>query len=337
MANKEERLRIIKFKNWRDDKRAPCNITRGSAVVHGSLVYCSTTGSKAVFVYDSDSCAWSTLPACPQQFFALAVVDETLTAVGGFRGLSPTGALQSLIADKSKERDGTDTYTWKELLPQMPTKRGRVAVICTGKHLITAGGQLAVVGGRLGPGVTSSSELGEGGYVNKVEMLDTESNQWYTLASLPEAMTEISISLCGEYLFLLGGWSSKDRTKAVLTCHLQTLIRTANKSPNSSSVPAHSSLNVVWKRVADVPAYACTSAVLFNTVLVAVGGYDDSETPIDEVYSYEPLDNSWHVVGHLSVPRYQAVAATLPGERVLVVGGYDTEYKSTDHTEIGSV
>ena len=333
MANKEERLKIVKFKNWRDDKPAPCNITRGSAVVQGSLVYCSTTGSKAVFVYDSNSCAWSTFPACPQQFFALAVVNETLTAVGGFRGLSATGALQSLIPDQC---DGADTYKWKEFLPQMPTKRGRVAVICTGKHLIAAGGQLAVVGGRLGPGVTSSSELGEGGYVNKVEMLDTESNQWHTLASLPEAMTEISISQCGEYLYLLGGWSSKDRTKAVFTSHLQTLIRTANKSPNSSSVPAHSSLNV-WQRVADVPAYACTSAVLFNTVLVAVGGYDDSETPTDEVYSYEPLGNSWHVVGHLSAPRYQAVAATLPGERVFVVGGYDTEYKSTNHTEIGSV
>lgn len=333
MANKEERLRIVKFKNWKDDKRAPCNITRGSAVVHGSLVYCSTTGSKAVFVYDSNSCAWSTLPECPQQFFALAVVNETLTAVGGFRGLSPTGALQSLIVDRSEVRDG---YKWKELLPQMPTKRGRVAVLCAGKHLIAAGGQLAVVGGRLGPGVTSNSELGEGGYVNKVEMLDTESNQWYTLASLPEAMTEMSISHCGEYLYLLGGWSSKDRTKDVFTSHLQTLIRTANKSPKSSSVPAHSALNV-WQRVADVPAYACTSAVLFNTVLVAVGGYDDSETPIDEVYSYEPLGNSWHVVGHLSAPRYQAVAATLPGERVFVVGGYDTEYKSTDHTEIGSV
>lgn len=330
MAGREERLRIFKLRNWKEDKCAPCNITRGSTAVHGSLVYCSTTGSKAVFVYDSDSCAWSTLPECPQQFFALAVVNETLTAVGGFRGLSPTGALQSLTVEKSKVRDGADIYKWKELLPQMPTKRGRLAAICVGKRLIAVGGQLAVVGGRLGPGVTSNSELGEGGYVNKVEMLDTETNQWFTLASLPEAITDMSISLCGDYLYLLGGWSSKDRTKAVYTSHLQTLVRTAKKS---SSVPP---LNV-WQRVANVPAYAMTSAVLFNTVLVAVGGYDDSETPIDEVYSYEPLGNSWHIVGHLSTARYQAVVATLPGDRVFVVGGYDTEYRSTDHTEIGSV
>lgn len=330
MASGEERLRIFKFKNWKDGKCAPCNITRGSSTVRGPLVYCSTPGSKAVFVYDSESCVWSTLPECPQQFFALAFVNETLTAVGGFRGLSPTGALQSLIADKCEAADAT-FYKWKEILPQMPTKRGRLAALCVGKYLIAAGGQLAVVGGRLGPGVTN-----EGGYVKKVEMLDTEISQWCTLASLPQAMTDMSISLCGGHLYLLGGWSSEDRTKAVFTSHLQTLVKTANISSNPPSVSAHSPLNV-WQRVADAPAYACTSTVLFNTVLVAVGGFDGSETPIDEVYSYEPLDNSWHTVGNLSSARYQAVAATLPGDRVFVVGGYDIEYRRSDHTEIGSI
>ena len=55
----------------------------------------------------------------------------------------------------------------------MPTKRGRAAAFCdaAGKNLIVAGGQLAVVGGRLGPGVmirSSSPDVDEAGYVKSV-------------------------------------------------------------------------------------------------------------------------------------------------------------------------
>ena len=333
-------LRVLELKTWKEGRSAPCDILRGSAVVHGPTVYCSTTGSKAVYAYDSRSCKWSTLPNCPQQLFALVLTGDTLVAVGGFRGLSPTGALQSLTTG-----DGESGQSWVETLPQMPTKRGRVAALCEGKHLIVAGGQLAVVGGRLGPGVTirrtpspdMDDEAEESGYVKKVEMLDTESEQWYTLASLPHATTDLSISLCQGHLYLLGGWSSQDRTKSVLTCHLQTLLRKAKISLGPSTSSRSSPSQDVWQQAADVPAYGSTSAVLFNTALVAVGGFDDSETPTDEVYGYEPSNDSWHVIGHLSQARYQAVAATLPGNRLMVVGGYNIEYKNTNHVEIGSI
>jgi N-acetylneuraminic acid mutarotase len=339
--NMSDGLRVLEFKTWKEGKSAPRDVLRGSAVAHGPVIYCSTTGGKTVFAYDSRSSKWSTLPECPQQFFALVIVGDTLVAVGGFRGLSPTGALQSLTS--ASEESGTQS--WVETLPQMPTKRGRIAALCSGRHLIAAGGQLAVVGGRLGPGVTirtpspDMDESEESGYVKRVEMLDTESEQWYTLASLPKASTDLSLSLCRGHLYLLGGWSSKDRTKSVLTCHLQSLLRTATislGSPTTASAARSSSLDV-WQRTADVPAYGTTSAVLFDTVLVAVGGFDDSETPTDEVYSYEPSNDSWHVVGHMSMARYQAVTATLPSNNLMVVGGYNAEYKSTNHVEIGSV
>ena len=44
-----------------------------------------------------------------------------------------------------------------------------------------------------------------------------------------------------------------------------------------------------------------------------------------------------HVVGHLLNARNQAVVATLPGNKVFVVGGYDNDSRSTNLTEIGSV
>ena len=65
--------------------------------------------------------------------FCTCYRQRPLTAVGGFRGLSPTGALQSLTtSDDSNDH----VQSWAEILPPMPTKRGRVAALCTGKHLI---------------------------------------------------------------------------------------------------------------------------------------------------------------------------------------------------------
>ena len=168
-----------------------------------------------------------------------------------------------------------------------------------------------------------------------IEMLDTESEQWYTLASLPKATTDLSVTLCGGNLYLLGGCLSKNHTKTVLTCHLKTLLKTAIQS-SSWSGPASTGMDA-WQRIADVPVYASTSAVLFGTVLVAIGGYEESETPTDKIYSYDPSEDSWHVVGSMSKARYQAVAATLPGNHVMVVGGYDADYNGSDVTEIGSV
>lgn len=345
-----ERLSIFQLKNWKAGTCAPSNLLRGSSAAFGSVVYCNTSSSKVVYAYDSATGEWSALPDCPQQFFALAVVDGTLTAVGGFRGLTPTGALQSFVAEDGDDGQATDAMKWKEIFPPMPTKRGRVAALCAGRHLIAAAGQLAVVGGRLGPGVTVRSPRSsyaedadnavepqsEGGYLRTVELLDTESRHWYSLASLPDVASDLSISLCGGSLYLLGGWSSRDRTQSVVTSQLQSLLKTASTPSTSSSSPTRTSPNP-WHKVADLPVYASTTAVLYNAVLVAVGGFGDDEAPTDEVYSYEPSDNSWHMVGRMPTARYQALTATLPGNKLLVVGGYNSEYESTSLMEIGTV
>lgn len=335
-----ERLSIFQLKNWKEGTCAPSNLLRGSSVVCGSVVYCNTSSSKVIHAYDSETGEWSSLPDCPQQFFALAVVDGTLTAVGGFRGLRPTGALQSFVAEEGG--DGK-TKKWKEILPPMPTKRGRVAALCAGKHLIAAAGQLAVVGGRLGPGVTVSSHAeddengqSEGGYLRTVELLDTGSRHWYSLASLPDVASDLCISLCGGSLYLLGGWSSRDRTQSVVASQLQSLLKTASTPSTSSSSPTRTSPNP-WHKVASVPMYASTTAVLYNAVLVAVGGFGEDEAPTDEVYSYEPSENSWHVVGRMPTARYQALTGTLPGNKLLVIGGYNSDYESTSLVEIGTV
>ena len=55
------------------------------------------------------------------------------------------------------------------------------------------------------------------------------------------------------------------------------------------------------------------------------------------MYAYEPSNDSWHVIGHFSKARYQALVATLPGNQMKVVGGYDSDFSGNNLVEIGSV
>ena len=73
--------------------------------------------------------------------------------------------------------------------------------------------------------------------------------------------------------------------------------------------------------------------------LVSVGGCDDDWNPTDVLHRYNPVTNSWHVIGHVPTARYQSLVVTLPGDRLMVVGGYTTSEVSseTDVVEIASV
>ena len=73
--------------------------------------------------------------------------------------------------------------------------------------------------------------------------------------------------------------------------------------------------------------YASTAVVLSNTFLLAVGGFGDDEVPTDVVCSYDPSSDTWQQIGRMTTARYQAITATLSDNRVLIVGGYNSEYK----------
>ena len=99
----------------------------------------------------------------------------------------------------------------------------------------------------------------------------------------------------------------------------------------------YSFYTIICECVAKSCRCACFCILINCTVLVAVGGFDDNETPTNKVYAYEPSNDSWHVIGHFSKARYQTLVATLPGNQMKVVGGYDSNFSGNNLVEIGSV
>ena len=153
--------------NWRDGGKAPLKIIRGAAVVDGHMAYflheyCDT------YSFDSCSKKWRELPKCPRHFSSLAVINGQLTAIGGY-------SLSEYYTNKllSLQRE------WKEIFPPMPKKRCWVAAVTTKEHLIVTGGD-------------------KRGSRTTVEVMDTRSLVWSTVASLPHPYHRTSVTICGD-------------------------------------------------------------------------------------------------------------------------------------------
>ena len=275
--------------NWRNGGKAPVKMYRGAAVVDGNLVYFLHERGET---YSSDSCnkKWRKLLKCPSQFCSLVVVNGQLTAAGGFMDFKDTNKLLSLQRE------------WKEIFPPMPTKRCWVAAVTTKEHLIVAGGY------KSGTGILTT-----------IEVMDTRTLVWSTVASLPQPYQEMSTTICGDQLYMLGGWDAKDKTKSVLTCLLTELLQSSSSSSSS-----------IWHRVADAPAYSSTCAAV-NGELLAVGGCDKDFKPSSAIHKYNPTTNSWDLISNMPTARYRSLVAVLPTNEMMVVGGYDKYERSKNN------
>ena len=276
---------------WETHREAPCEMYRGAAVAHGSLTYFSTYARSDVFAYDLEKKDWSELPTCPQGGFGLTVVNDILTAVGGTSKASG-GCVNRLSSFNGSE--------WEKMFPPMPTKRTYPAVISMQNYLIAAGG------------------LEWGKALSTVEVMDMDTLEWYTAASLPQPVVSMSATVCRGRLYLLGGEdNSSHRTHAVFTCTLDSLIRSCQPP---SQTPSHTSEASVWQRVADVPVRDSTCTTLNGRVL-AVGGYESDDTVTAAVHMYDAKSDSWPLVGYMPTARHRCLVVALRN-RIIAVGGY---------------
>ena len=243
--------------------------------------------------FNSSTRRWSQLPECPCLYNSLAVIRGLLTAIGGcgqvigrrsLRG--DQNKLLSIVDDRNKK--------WVEHFPPMPTKRYYTAAVTTKQHLIVAGGQMR--------GLSC---------LNIVEVMDIETLVWSTAASLPHPYTQASATICGDHLYMLGGYDENGVTKSVLTCSLTELLRSCGERSSNS----------VWSRIADAPVIKSTCAAVGGE-LVAVGGEDTEENmSTSAVYKYNMISESWDIITNMPSVRRLCLVAVLPTNEMIVVGG----------------
>ncbi|KAL5490808.1 hypothetical protein EMCRGX_G015993 [Ephydatia muelleri] len=160
---------------------------------------------------------------------------------------------------------------WVEHFPRMTTCRLEPAAAC-------GCGILVVVGGW------------SGAYLTTVEVMDTTTLHWTTVAPLPQPIMTPSATVCKDTLFVDGV------ENAIFACSLPDLRRNI----------------ATWVGVAPFPT-KWTSSGCLSGELVAVGGRDSHSTPIPTIYRYSMTKKHWGVIGTLTTPRSSSLLVEVPG------------------------
>ena len=249
--------------------------------------------------YDSSAKIWRKLPQYYCRYSSLAIAKGLLTAIGGNK-LGAVNELVSMINNK-----------WVKQFPRMLTKRSHTAVVSTEEHLIVAGGQ---------------NQLGQ---LDTVEVMNIQTLVWSTAASLPHPYSYAAATICGEQLYMLGGFDKDGLSKSVLTCSLIKLLQSC-----SGTLPGGS----VWHKIGDVPVYQSTcAAVSGERAVVAVGGVDTEGKTTSAVYKYNPTTYSWDIISNMPTARYLSFVALLPTNDVMVACGRISLINITDKVEIADI
>ena len=281
---------------WKDET-APIDMSRGAAVVDGSVAY--------FMDHDGDTCSynvsikvWRMLPKCPCWGSSLSVIKGLLTAIGGNMQGTDVHKLFSVVHERNTK--------WAEHYPPMPSKRRCTTAVTTNQHLIVA------------DGMSGCTDL------DTVEVMNTETLVWSTAASLPHPYTRASATICGDRLYMLGGYDSSGLTNSVLTCSLTELLQSHSPS--------------VWSCVAVVPIHRST-CVDVNGELVAIGGGFGYTTtwPSSAVYKYNPTTDSWQLITDMPTARTECLIAALLTNKIIIVGGRNSIAYKTSKMEIANI
>ena len=247
---------------------------------------------QTVIVYDPKQDSYDTLPPYTCKWFSMAVVNNQLVLVGG-RDVQTMKVTNKLgVWNEQSKR-------WTHPLPPMTTA-------CSSPSVATHNNRWLVVMG----GITRLS---------RVEILDTDSTQWYHAASLPQPLSHSLPALIGNMCYLLGGYTKGDigdiASKKVFSVCLDDLISQAVSQPASASTPPTPS---PWQSLPDTPLDLSTATALaFNGGLLAAGRKYGSTV----IYHYQPSSRSWVKAGELPTKQCRCTYTVLPSGDLYVAGG----------------
>ena len=220
------------------------------------------------------------------RYFSMAVINDQLTTIGGGHDATATNTLLCLSKSLWKMK-------WEELLPPMPTARMWSAAVTTPTHLIVAGGQTGFGGDEL----------------SVVETLDTNTLQWSSVSSSPEALGDPNMTLCNGQLYL------SEHSK-IFSWSVEELLKSRKPASTNSS-------GSVWTKLTDIPVPYQASPTTLRGQVLAIEGRDQQlgGRPTGAIYQYNMGTNSWSVIGEMPTPRACPLVAVLPSHELIVVGG----------------
>ena len=302
----------------------PIATARATAVIIGRNVYVcggvcpSFYLACLVQVYDLDKKTWTQLPLpSPQYNSEAAAVKNELVLIGGRDAASRTAT--NMVSSWSGE-------SWKQDLPSMSTKRKRPSVVTYSDYIVVAGG------------------MGEDDrtILSSIEVLDTTSRQWQTLANLqlPQPLYQMKIAVCAAHIYVASASSGYDVTAGagIPSRHVWRLpLATVEEvlSGEDHGPPQQ------WMEVEPSPKYHSALLQYTSHPLAAGGHAEDSGKATSRISIYDPHSDKWSTVGQLLEPRTRCAVVSLSGCSFMVCGGcsnaWNTQYSLMCSVEVVSI
>ena len=247
-----------------------------------------------VYQYHPPTDEWVALPRYKYKWFAMTILTNKLTLVGGYH--KKTGQESDQIA--VLETEGT-SRRWTHPYPTMPTARHSPAVAsCYDRWLVVAGGRKHYL-------------------LATVEVLDTTYHQWQITSPLPQACRNMTSIIVNEELFLIGG----SLTTNALIVSLPDITRSS----------ATANISAQWRTFA-APPLEHSAAIAYCGSVLAIGGRHGN-TSSTAIHVYQPATNNWKTVGDLPSPRCSCSCTLLPSGEILVAGGLDSNDKQSSRVD----
>ncbi len=301
---------------WQRERSAPTVMSRDTdAVVSGNTVYLRPRRTRKIYSYNSTISQWSKLIDSQTDNTTLAIVENSLTTIGG----TQSNKIYTLS-------QANDKKIWNEKYPSMSIERSSCTTITSNSSLIVIGGLTSTANGTQA--------------VRSVEVLNAKEKQWFTAVDIPQPLYACSSQLVDDTLYLLGGLdTSYTAIKSVYTCSLVDLLSSCRSSAFRAKLAARLN-STMWSNIREMPTFEA-ACINYDNHLLAIGGRDTNNIPTDTVYAYNKEKDTWHKIDSLNNARALCFAATLQNNTILTIGGIAPPTKfgdvSIENVELGII
>ena len=263
-------------------------VAQGRVYMGGGAAY-NDEDWYTVMMYEQGA-GWRRLPIYQYERFAMAVLQDQLTLVGGWDPFTDKVTNQIAVWDSQQ---------WTHPYPPIPTPRHRLAVVTYIKWLVVAGGS----DGYFQP-------------LSTVEIMDTTNKQWFTTTPLPVGCYDMRSAIVGEECYFMGGFTNETLpNKQVFHVSISAI---TSQAPSQSAITP-----IQWHTLPDTPL-AWSAALALCGSLLAVGGRQRSGDRSSAIHFYQPGSGQWVKVGDLPTARDSCSCTLLPSGEILVAGGLTT-------------
>ena len=197
--------------------------------------------------------------------------------------------------------------------PDMPTARSRCSAVVYNEWLAVAGGW---------------------GGLSSVEVMNTDSKQWYAAPPTPTPWSGMGTAIVGDTCYFMGGNTG------------EALASTATTEAYSVSLPAlisqlpsldsreRGKQHQIWKEIPGLQT-TCSTPLSIRGSLLAVGGMDRDRKAVTAIHLYQPDTGEWVKVGRLA--NSDCTCAMITDTEMLVAGGRDDNYDITSRCDIALI